>query len=96
MAKPKAEAAAAPPIAEIAIFLDPRPASGRSVDCGGAAKPRPMEILQHSPTGLRALENADHQNVVIALLPPKSHSQRYRIYRLRNIDAIVQLRRRRS
>jgi hypothetical protein len=61
------------------------------VDCGGAAKPGPVEILQHGPTGRRTLENADHKNVVIAILPPKSHSQRYRIYRLGNIDAVVQL-----
>src|SRR5215470_7819600 len=58
-----------------AIFLDPRPASGRSMDCSRAAKPGPMEILQHGPTGPPTLENADHQNVVIALLPPKSHIQ---------------------
>jgi hypothetical protein len=60
------------------MFLDPRPASGRSVDRGGAAKPSAMEIFEHSPTGLRALENADHQNA-IAILPPKSHTQPYRI-----------------
>src|SRR6184192_2908820 len=70
-----------------AIFLDPRPTSGRSVDCGGAAKPSPMEIPQYGPTCPRALENADHQNV-IAILPPKLHTQPYRI-RFKNIDAIV-------
>jgi hypothetical protein len=43
------------------------------VDRGGAAKPRPMEILQHGPTACWTLENADHQNA-IAILPPKSHS----------------------
>jgi hypothetical protein len=75
-----------------AIFLNPRPASGQSVDCGRTAKPSPMEILQHGPTNPRTLENADHQNIVIALLSPKSHSQLYRIYWLGNIDAIVQLR----
>src|SRR5262249_23231624 len=61
------------------------------MNCGGAAKPGPMEILQHGPTDPRTLENAAHQNVVIAIVPPKSHSQPYRIYRVGNIDAIVQL-----
>jgi hypothetical protein len=37
-----------------------------------------MEIFERNPTGLRALENADHQNA-IAILPPKSHTQPYRI-----------------
>jgi hypothetical protein len=43
------------------------------VDYGGAAKPAPMEILQHDPTDHRALENADDQNV-IAIFLPKSHT----------------------
>jgi hypothetical protein len=73
-----------------ATFLDPRPTCARSVDCGGPAKPCPVEILQDGPTGPRTLENADHQSA-IAILPPKSHSQPYRIYRLENIDAIVRL-----
>jgi hypothetical protein len=37
-----------------------------------------MEILQYGPTDPQALENADHQNA-IAILPPKSHTQPYRI-----------------
>jgi len=37
-----------------------------------------VEILQHGPTDPRALENADHQNA-IAILPPKSHTQPYRM-----------------
>jgi hypothetical protein len=37
-----------------------------------------MEILQYRPTGSHALENADDQNA-IALLPPKSHIQPYKI-----------------
>jgi hypothetical protein len=60
------------------MFLDPLPAFGRSVDRGGAAKPSAMEILQYRPTGSRALENADHQNAIV-ILPPKSHTQSYRI-----------------
>jgi hypothetical protein len=48
------------------------------VDCGDAAKPGPMEILQDGPTDPRALENANQQNA-IAILPPKSHTQPYRI-----------------
>src|SRR6266480_1801517 len=60
------------------IFLDPRPAFGRSVDRGDAAKPGPMEILQYGPTDPLALENADHQNAM-AILPPKSHTQPYKI-----------------
>jgi len=55
------------------IFLDPGPASGRSVDRGRAAKLGAMEIFQYSPTGLRALENADHQNTIM-FRPPKSHT----------------------
>jgi hypothetical protein len=51
-----------------------------------------MKILQHRSTGRRALENADHQNVVIVPILPKFHSQPYRIYRLENIEAIVQVR----
>jgi hypothetical protein len=54
------------------MFLDPLPAFGRNVDCGGAAKPTAMEIPKYGPTGSHALENADHQNA-IALIPPKSH-----------------------
>src|SRR5437870_10526046 len=69
------------------MFLHPLSAFGRSVDRRGAAKPSTMEILQDGPTGSDALENADHQNA-IAVLPPKSHIQPYRI-RLGNIDAIV-------
>jgi hypothetical protein len=61
-----------------AIFLDPRPAFGRSVHRGDAAKPGSMEILQYGPTNPPALENADHQNA-IAILSPKSHTQPYRI-----------------
>jgi hypothetical protein len=49
-----------------------------SRDRGGAAKPSAMEILQYGPTDPQALENADHQNA-IAILPPKSHIQPYRI-----------------
>jgi hypothetical protein len=60
------------------MFFDPLPAFGRSVDRGGAAKPSAMEIVQYRPTGSGALENADHQNA-IAILPPKSHTQSYRI-----------------
>jgi hypothetical protein len=56
------------------MFLDPRPAFGRSVDRGGAAKPSPMEILQYRPAGSHALENADDQNA-IAIFLPKSHIQ---------------------
>src|SRR6266404_2435476 len=33
-----------------AIFLDPQPVFGRSVDCGDAAKAGSMEILQYGPT----------------------------------------------
>jgi hypothetical protein len=66
-----------------AIFLDPRPAFGQSVDCGDAAKPGPMEILQYGPTDPRALENADHQNA-IAILPPKSHTRSYLRRQLRH------------
>ena len=54
-------------------FLDPGPAFGRSVDRGRAAKLGAMEIFQYSPTGLRALENADHQNTIM-FRPPKSHT----------------------
>jgi hypothetical protein len=61
-----------------AIFLNPRLAAVRSVDCSDAAKPGPIKILQYSPTGPRALENANHQNA-IAILPPKPHTQPYRI-----------------
>src|SRR5438128_10877760 len=32
-----------------------------------------MEIFQYSPTGLRALENADHKNAIM-FRPPKSHT----------------------
>src|SRR6266496_93711 len=60
------------------MFLDPLSAFGRSVDRGGAAKPSAMELLQYRPPGFHALENADDQNV-IALLPPKSHIQPYKI-----------------
>ena len=60
------------------MFLDALPAFGRSVDRSDTAKPSAMEIFEHSPTGLRALENADHQNA-IAILPLKSHTQPYRI-----------------
>ena len=56
------------------MVLDPLPAFGRSVDRGGAAKPSAMEILQDRPASSHALENADHQNVIV-LLPPKSHIQ---------------------
>jgi len=70
------------------MFFDPLPAFGRTMDRGGAAKPSAMEILQYRPTGSQALENADDQNA-IAILPPKSHTQSYRIYRVANIDASV-------
>ena len=60
------------------MFLDPLPAFGRSVDRRGSTKPSAMEILQYGSTGSHALENADDQNA-IALLPPKSHIQPYRI-----------------
>jgi ABC-type lipoprotein export system ATPase subunit len=43
-----------------------------------------MEILQYGQAGFRALENADHPNA-IAILPPKSHTQPYRIW-LGNLD----------
>ncbi len=60
------------------MFLDPLSAFGRSMDRSGAAKPSAMEILQYRPTDSHALENADDQNA-IALLPPKSHIQPYKI-----------------
>src|SRR5262249_58985329 len=60
------------------------------MNCGGATKPGTIKILQYGLTALGALENADHQNA-IAILPPKSHTKPYKIYRLANIDAIVQL-----
>src|SRR5881397_645982 len=47
-----------------AIFFDRCPTFGRSVDCGGAAEPGPMEVLQYGPTCPRALENADHKNAI--------------------------------
>jgi hypothetical protein len=37
-----------------------------------------MEILQYGPTNPRALENANQQNA-IAILPPKPHTQPYKI-----------------
>jgi len=60
------------------MFLDPLPTFGRSVDRSGAAKPSAMEIVQYRPAGSHALENADDQNA-IPLLPPKSHTQPYKI-----------------
>jgi len=60
------------------MFLDPIPAFGRSVDRGSPAKPSAMEILQYRAAGSHALENTDDQNA-IALLPPKSHTQPYKI-----------------
>jgi hypothetical protein len=68
------------------MFLDPRPASGSKVDRGGAAKPGPMKIFEHSPPDLGALEDADHQNA-IALPPPKSHIKSYCINRFRAVFA---------
>jgi hypothetical protein len=58
------------------------------VDGNGPAKSRPTEILQHTPTGLRALENADHQDA-IAILPRKSHAQSYRLNGNENIYGIA-------
>jgi hypothetical protein len=48
------------------------------VDRGDAAKPSAMEILQYRPAGSHALKNAHDQNA-IAILPPKSHIQPYKI-----------------
>jgi hypothetical protein len=48
------------------------------MDRGGTTKSSAMEILQYGPTDSHALENADDQNA-IALLPPKSHIQPYKI-----------------
>lgn len=69
------------------MFLDPRPAFGRSVDRDSPTKPGAMQILQYGPTGFRTLENADDQNAIV-LLRPKSHTNFYKCYRLANIDAI--------
>jgi len=60
------------------MFLDSLPAFGRRVDRRGPTKPSATEIVQYGPTGSHALENADDQNA-IALLPPKSHTQPYKI-----------------
>jgi hypothetical protein len=57
------------------------------VDRGNAAKSSAVEILQCRSAGFHALKNAHDQNA-IAILPPKSHIQPYKI-RLGNIDAIV-------
>jgi hypothetical protein len=69
------------------MFLDTWPAAGRTVDCGDAAEPGSVKILQYGPTGPRALKNANQQDA-IAILLPMSHIRTYRI-RFRNIDAIV-------
>jgi hypothetical protein len=57
-------------------LLDLWPASGRSTNCGDAAKPGAMEILQYGQTGPRALENADHKNAIV-IFSPKSHTQSF-------------------
>ena len=54
-------------------LFEARPAFGQSVDRGGAAEPRPMEVLQHSSADFRSLEKANHQ-CVIAFFPPKPHT----------------------
>jgi hypothetical protein len=61
-----------------AIFFNPRLAAGRSVDCSDAAKPGPIKILQYGSTDPRALKNANYQNAIV-VLPPKPHTQPYRI-----------------
>jgi hypothetical protein len=60
------------------MFLDPLPAFGRSIDRRSPTKPSAIKIPQYGPTDALTLENADDQNA-IALLPPKSHTNFYRI-----------------
>jgi hypothetical protein len=60
------------------MFLDPLPAFRRSVNRCSPTKPSAMKIPQYGPTDFHTLENADEQNA-IALLPPKSHTNFYRI-----------------
>ena len=64
----KAETAATPAFTELPCFSTP-PASGSKVDRGGAAKPGPMKIFEHSPPDLRALKDAHHQHVIIFRAP---------------------------